>query len=81
LPWEDLERHGCGWWIEIGVEPLVEALRAATEMSDRERQEMGRRGRQLIGNDYTWDAAATRITDVYRWLTGGEQPECIQVAR
>ena len=81
LPWEDLERHGCGWWIEIGVEPLVEALQAATGISDSERQEMGRRGRQLIENDYTWDAAATKMTGVYRWLTGGEQPECVQFAR
>jgi glycosyltransferase involved in cell wall biosynthesis len=79
LPWEDLERHRCGWWIDIGVEPLVKALRNATEISDPERQEMGRRGRKLIGKDYNWDSAAVKMTTVYRWLTGGKQPDFVQI--
>jgi glycosyltransferase involved in cell wall biosynthesis len=79
LPWEDLERDGCGWWIEIGLEPLIEALRAATEMSDAQRAEMGVRGRRLIGEHYTWDRSAKKMTDVYRWLVGqGPQPGCVQ---
>lgn len=80
LPWADLERHQCGWWIDIGVEPLVEALRSAIALSDGQRKEMGLRGRELIRRHYTWDEAATQITDVYRWLVGGPQPSCVQIA-
>ena len=81
LPWKDLERHHCGWWIEIGVDPLVEALRQATEMSDASRAEMGGRGRQLIAESYTWDDSAKRMTDVYRWQIGeSAQPDCVRAA-
>lgn len=79
LPWQDLEQHRCGWWIEIGVEPLVEALRTATGMSDGQRIEMGARGRRLIGENYTWDNSAKKMIEVYRWLMGAsEQPECVR---
>jgi glycosyltransferase involved in cell wall biosynthesis len=82
LPWEDLERNHCGWWIEIGVAPLVEALRAATEMSDSQRSEMGARGRRLIAEHYNWDSSAKKMTDVYRWLVGkGAQPDCVRAGR
>jgi glycosyltransferase involved in cell wall biosynthesis len=79
LPWSDLETHGCGWWIEIGVEPLVEALRTATEMPDVQRSAMGRRGRALIAEHYTWDSSAKKMTDVYRWLAeGGTRPDFVR---
>ena len=79
LPWSDLESHGCGWWIEIGVEPLVDALRTATEMPDAQRNEMGRRGRALIAQRYTWDSSAKKMTDVYRWLIGKtDRPEWVR---
>ncbi|HEY5038791.1 MAG TPA: glycosyltransferase, partial [bacterium] len=32
-PWSELNEMKCGWWIPIGVEPLVAALRQATERS------------------------------------------------
>lgn len=79
LPWNELEQHQCGWWIDIDLEPLVEALRTATEMSDASRAEMGIRGRRLIAENYTWDNSAKKMTDVYRWLMGAsEQPECVR---
>ena len=34
-PWADLETYGCGWWIEVGVEPLVVALREAMALTRR----------------------------------------------
>ena len=71
LPWQDLEEFRCGWWIDIGIEPLVEALRVATSASDGERAEMGRRGRELIAQKYNWDLSAQKMTDVYRWLAAG----------
>ncbi len=79
LPWEDLERQKCGWWIDIGVEPLIEALRDAVGMSDAQRREMGVRGRELIATRYTWDAAAEKMTGVYRWLAGGARPGGVEI--
>jgi len=78
LPWKEIEEHSCGWWIEIGVEPLIEALRSAMGISDTARAEMGARGRKLIAQSYSWDISAKKMTDVYRWLIGsGAAPDCI----
>lgn len=77
-PWEELEKHQCGWWIETGVEPLLKALHQATALSDVERNAMGRRGRLLIENNYSWPKIAREMRNVYEWiLGGGEKPECI----
>ena len=77
-PWQDMQTHGCGWWVDIGVEPLVQALREATALSDAERHEMGERGRALIESKYTWPAAAKQMLAVYRWMLSlGPKPECI----
>ena len=55
-PWSELEDRHCGWWIDIGVEPLTEALKAAMSLDDVQRREMGARGRALVEEKYTWDA-------------------------
>lgn len=78
LPWQELEEYRCGWWIDIGAESLANALRAATQLSDAERGEMGRRGRQLIAERFSWGRSAKRMTDVYRWLAAGtERPDWV----
>lgn len=69
----------CGWWIDIGVEPLAEALREAMSLSDEERRAMGDSGRQLVETKYTWPAIAERMTAVYHWaLHGKTPPSCVR---
>ena len=78
-PWADLETHGCGWWIETGVAPLVAALRAAMALSDAERAAMGARGRIYVRR-YDWDAIAAETLALYRWVVGqGERPGCVRL--
>jgi len=73
-PWADLEAQRCGWWINIGVEPLVEALRAATGLNDEARGAMGERGRALVQR-YDWRDISKQTVDVYRWIVGrGPKP-------
>lgn len=74
-PWKELEKFGCGWWIEIGVEPLVEALQTATGMNDEDRADMGLRGRSLIKDCYGWAHVAGQMKAAYAWICGqGEKP-------
>jgi len=76
-PWEELETHRCGWWIDTGIEPLVVALREATALSRAELSEMGQRGRQLIQDHYTWPAISRQMLSVYKWTLGvGPKPAC-----
>lgn len=78
-PWADLETYGCGWWIETGVSPLVDALRAATGLSDEARAAMGERGRVYVRR-YDWDAIAGETVALYRWVLGqGDRPGCVRV--
>ena len=67
-PWQELEERKCGWWIDIGVEPLAAALKAAMSLSDAERREMGARGRKLVEEKYTWDAVVKAMVKGYEKL-------------
>lgn len=76
-PWADLETHGCGWWIDIGVEPLTQALGDAISLSDEARESMGARGLEYVRR-YDWGNIAQQTADVYRWVLGlGPKPECV----
>lgn len=55
----------CGWWVDVGVEPLAEALREAMALGDDERRQMGQNGRQLMMAKYRWQAVAERMVEVY----------------
>jgi glycosyltransferase involved in cell wall biosynthesis len=77
-PWGELRDCGCGWWIEIGVDPLAEALDQAMGLSDAERLDMGARGRTLIEHRYTWPAVARQSLDLYAWIVHqAAQPEVV----
>ena len=44
-PWAGLERHGCGWWVDQGTEPLAAAMNEAMTMSWDQLGAMGEAGR------------------------------------
>jgi glycosyltransferase involved in cell wall biosynthesis len=78
-PWAELETHRCGWWIDIGEEPLVKALQEAMAMSDEVRHEMGARGREFAQR-YEWSDVARQLHAAYRWVLGrGARPDCVRV--
>lgn len=64
-PWKELEERKCGWWIDIGVEPLAAALEKAIALTDEERREMGEHGRRLVEEKYTWDAVVKKMIEGY----------------
>jgi glycosyltransferase involved in cell wall biosynthesis len=78
-PWHDLEIYRCGWWIDIGVEPLVAALRKALALPDDERRAMGARGLEYVRR-YNWSDIAQEMIGVYRWILGqGDRPACVRL--
>lgn len=64
-PWSEIEQFKCGWWVEVGVEPLMVALKAALDCSWEELRAMGARGRQLVESRYTWPHAADALIRGY----------------
>lgn len=80
-PWSEIETNRCGWWIDIGVEPLAHALEEAINLTDHQREEMGKRGRQMIQQRYGWSGIARQVNDVYSWLSGHTtMPSCVKSA-
>jgi len=78
-PWKDLETHRCGWWIDIGVEPLVECLRSALGESPQALAARGARGRDWMERDFSWKPIGRRMLETYNWLLGrGNVPECVR---
>lgn len=67
-PWAELEEHNCGKWIDIGVEPLVVALREMTALTDDERSVMGENGRKLVEDRYSWPQLAKKMKEAYEQL-------------
>lgn len=73
-PWSGLEIHDCGWWIDIGVDPLVECLREAMTKSTEELAVMGERGRTWMKRDFSWERIGAMMRKTYEWILGGGSP-------
>jgi glycosyltransferase involved in cell wall biosynthesis len=79
-PWRGLVCHGCGWWIDHGVEPLMAALAKAMTMTRETLRTMGAKGRLWMERDFSWSRVACDILDVYRWLAlAGEPPVTVRL--
>lgn len=73
-PWSEIANKNAGWWVDIGVTPLVECLHQAMSMSNEYLNEMGVAGREWMIKDYSWDAIAYEMAMVYRWMIQGGKP-------
>jgi len=79
-PWGGLEKHGAGWWIDIGVDPLVVCLEQALSVSPERLREMGRAGHEWMRRDFSWDRIGAQFSATYRWLLdGGELPPWVRL--
>jgi glycosyltransferase involved in cell wall biosynthesis len=73
-PWSGLEREGCGWWIDHGAEPLAAALAQAMALPREALKTMGRKGREWVTRDFSWDRIARDMLGVYLWLARSAKP-------
>lgn len=64
-PWEELKDYNCGWWIAIGAQPMVRALREFLNKSDEELCDMGRNGRRLVEERYSCSIVAEQFVEMY----------------
>jgi glycosyltransferase involved in cell wall biosynthesis len=79
-PWAGLVDQGAGWWIEIGVEPLVAALEEALALPDERLVEMGCRGREWIAREFSWEGIGRQMAQFYAWLgAGGSVPISVRI--
>ena len=74
-PWQGLDSHGAGWWIDLGLDALVACLESALARPSGELEIMGQAGRAWMEAEYSWRQVGKRMAQTYQWvLQGGEPP-------
>lgn len=73
-PWSGLAAQQSGWWIDSGTEPLIGCLTEAMSLSPTQLAVMGRRGREWMGRDFSWQGIGAKMAETYRWLCNQSLP-------
>jgi poly(glycerol-phosphate) alpha-glucosyltransferase len=77
---EEVVAAGAGIQAEPDADAVAEGLSRMLGLTDKERQEMGARGHDLVARHYVWPCVARQTLDTYRWLRGdGPRPEFVDV--
>jgi glycosyltransferase involved in cell wall biosynthesis len=80
-PWEELQSHGCGFYVDATAAAIGEGLRDAVRRPADELRAMGAKGRQLVSAKYTWSRIAPQTVELYEWLLGRrERPHWVLTA-
>jgi len=69
-PWSGLESHGAGWWADVSLQGLTEAMSDALSCSSKQLAAMGKHGRQWMLEDFSWCDIGKKMSLTYRWLNG-----------
>lgn len=64
-PWQELNMHHCGWWVDNDVDTLAATIREALALSEEERIAMGKRGQQLVKENYSVEMVALKMKELY----------------
>ncbi|MFZ2360456.1 MAG: glycosyltransferase [Anaerolineae bacterium] len=69
-PWRSLVDWNAGWWVDISVDGIVQALQTMLSLSRDQLQVMGQRGLDLVRSQYLWSSQGQKAIDLYGWLLG-----------
>ena len=68
-PWSGVEIHGCGLWVENDPGTLADAIERMSTMPLRK---MGKRGRQWMEAEFSWEKVAQEMLRLYGKLLSKE---------
>jgi glycosyltransferase involved in cell wall biosynthesis len=68
-PWSRLAEKGCGLWVDNAPASLADAIAKIKTMP---LEEMGRRGREWMAAEFSWDAAARAVCNAYAVMIQGK---------
>lgn len=69
-PWQAVEYHDCGLWVDNSPEELA---RAIDRLRGMDLMAMGARGREWMRREFSWDVVAADMMRVYRSLVAGKE--------
>ena len=64
-PWEELNLHRCGWWVDCTTDTLVKTLAEAIDLQESDRIKMGHNGQMLVERNYTIREIAMKFNQLY----------------
>jgi glycosyltransferase involved in cell wall biosynthesis len=73
-PWEDLVKYRCGWWVPPGVQGISSALVEMLKCDLETLREMGKRGRQLVLDQFSWNTIGIAALEVSKWSLNQSRP-------
>jgi glycosyltransferase involved in cell wall biosynthesis len=77
-PWEGLNQRNAGWWLDMGVEPLIACLDDVLALPPSELAARGACGRRWMETDFSWAYISQKMAETYQWLlSGGSPPDCV----
>jgi glycosyltransferase involved in cell wall biosynthesis len=77
-PWIELVTNKCGWWVDVTVDAVCNALQDAIHRPLQELKEMGQRGKALVEKEYLLSRVAEQTIQIYEWLLGRRrQPDFV----
>jgi glycosyltransferase involved in cell wall biosynthesis len=75
-PWGELITHRCGWWCEADLFEVQKTMSEALTTDLEELGAMGKRGRILVSEKYSWRSIAHKYSALYKWVAGeGDRPK------
>lgn len=67
-PWQDLVTYDCGWWIDLNVLNLEQAIKKAMNKNPAELREMGENGKELVKQRYDIKMVSRETLKMYKKL-------------
>ncbi|MDC6451809.1 glycosyltransferase, partial [Alphaproteobacteria bacterium] len=67
-PWSGLGVYKCGWWVEGREDSLVEVLKIALNLPEKQLVDMGNRGKIWMQKDFSWEHICEKTMQSYTWL-------------
>ncbi len=67
-PWQELELNNCGWWVNLSVDDIANAINDAISKKPEELFLMGCNGRKLVVENYEISKISNRMLTLYNSL-------------
>lgn len=79
-PWQDLQTHNCGWWVDFSQNAINNAVAQALDTPADKLAEMGAHAISLVNDKYSIESVAKALLSVYNWIIAkADKPGCVSL--
>lgn len=75
-PWSILRESGCGWSVDATVDGITEGLCQATGLDSEALRDMGKKGRALVVEKFSWKRIADLMLSTYEEVLAAGDRSC-----